>query len=219
MKQLYIWCDIETTGLDHTEDHLLEIGAVATSPDLQQAAVFSRVACLPPAWVRQGGPDTWPLDDTVRAMHTTNGLLDDCAAAVFGPDEDDLVDAFLLWCTDIAATADADLITIAGSGVAGFDVPWLKARADPFGPWPFHYRILDLSPVRMLLRLAGIDIHLDASSGPGKAHRALDDALAHLAEARSAIQTLTRMSLADALLGAMIDVQDGPHAQPPGGEV
>lgn len=216
---LYIWVDIETTGLDHREDHLLEIGAVATGPDLLQRGVFSRVACLPHAWVREGGPDTWPLDDTVRAMHTANGLLDDCAAAVFGPDEDDLVDAFLFWCTDAASMAGADRLTIAGSGVAGFDVAWLRARADPYGPWPFHYRTLDLSPVRQVLAMAGITTHLDASSGPGKRHRALDDAQAHLAEARLIIDTLRRMRLADEWLGAWIDYQDGPHAQPPGGEV
>lgn len=216
---LYIWVDIETAGLDHTEDHLLEIGAVATLADLEPMSTFHAITGPPAGWLRDD-PDSWPLDDVVADMHTESGLLADVAAQPLGaPDEDDLVDAFLLWTARLRNITSPDTMTIAGSGVAAFDVPWLKARSDPHTDWPFNYRMLDLSPVRQLLHLAGINTHLDASSGAGKHHRALDDAQAHLAEARLIIATLQRMRRADATLGAQIDMQDGPHARPPGGEL
>lgn len=215
---LYIWVDIETTGLDHTDDHLLEIGAISTGTDLAIIGTFHAITGPPAGWIRNM-PDTWPLDDVVRDMHETSGLLADVAAQPLGtPDEDDIVDAFLRWTARERRGAGADTMTLAGSGVGGFDKPWLETRSDPYSDWPFDYRILDISPVRQLLHLAGIDVRLDASSGPGKHHRALDDARAHLAEARLLIDTLSRMAQADTYVGAMIDMQDGPHANPPGGE-
>ena len=216
---LYIFVDIETTGLDHHEDHLLEIGAISTLGDLEPGGTFHGVTRLPGGWLRND-PESWPIDEVVRDMHTVSGLLADVAAQPpSAPDEDDLVDAFLAWAEQARTIRRADRMVIAGSGVAVFDVPWLRARADPYAEWPFSYRTLDLYPVRMLLALAGIHTHLDASSGPTKAHRAIDDVQAHLAEARLLVGTLTRMRLADEWLGAWIDYQDGPDANPPGGEL
>lgn len=216
---LYIFVDIETTGLDHHEDHLLEIGAISTLGDLNPAGTFHGITRLPAGWLHTD-PESWPIDEVVRDMHTVSGLLADVAAQPpSAPDEDDLVDAWLDWAVDELDKAGADRMVIAGSGVAVFDVPWLRARADPILEWPFSYRTLDLSPVRMLLGLAGIHTHLDASSGPTKAHRALGDVRAHLAEARLLVDTLTRMRQADDALGHLIDLQDGPDARPPGGEL
>lgn len=218
---LYIWVDIETSGLDHTDDHLLEIGAIATRDDFQEIGSFHGLTGLPAGWLRDD-PESWPIDEVVRDMHTTSGLLDAVAGQDAGaPDEDDLVDAFIDWAVRLHAKSGADRLTLAGSGVATFDVPWLRSRSDPYAyfEWPFSYRVLDISPVRQMLRLAGIDVHLDASSGPTKAHRAMDDVQAHLAEAVMIRDRLARMHAADVTLGRIVDFQDGPDAMPPGGEL
>ncbi len=211
----YVWLDMETTGLDLAEDNLLELSAILTDdtftiPD--DGPIQFHVVCrLPDAWDRST-PESWPIDPPVRAMHAQNGLLPLVMDLVDAPDEQDTIGLFADWLPPGPLIA-------AGSGILGFDLPWLRHYWPPEKPWPFHYRALDLSPVRSMLQLAGLDTHLDASSGTTKRHRALDDAQAHLAEARLIRDTLTRMHRADTAMGHMIDLQDGPDANPPGGEL
>jgi len=172
-KTLLCWLDIETTGLEHESDRLLEIAATVTTVAgraLDDSSSFHTVVRLPDDWDRDR-PDTWPVDDHVRAMHTSNGLWDLCSQHYVTVDEDAAIDRFCEWAhmfNDAGVTLHP-----AGSGVARFDVPWLRARADPDLPWPFHYREVDVSSMRIMFTHAG---HvMPARPEWHNAHRARDD--------------------------------------------
>jgi len=168
MGALLAWLDIETTGLNPDEDHLLEIACVVTDLSGQpiEEGEYHRVAALPDAW-QPDDPGSWPVDPTVRDMHAVNGLWDSCRD-LRRHSEDDLIDNFLCWIHMF----NGEGITIhpAGSGVAGFDVPWLRARRDPPGVWPFHYRECDLRSIRFLLEAIGM-----WPERPLSPHRAMAD--------------------------------------------
>lgn len=168
MGALLAWLDLETTGLNHDEDHLLEIACVVT--DLAgrpiEEGYYHRVAALPEAW-QPDDPASWPVDPSVFDMHTRNWLWDACRDnGIRG--EDDLVDEFLRWINMF----NGEGITLhpAGSGVAAFDVPWLWARLDPGAIWPFHYRECDLRSIRFLLEAVGMWPEVPVSP-----HRAMAD--------------------------------------------
>jgi oligoribonuclease len=64
----YLAIDLETTGLDPTEDIILEIAALVLDEDLYELAAFSAV-------IEQTAPFTGLMCDDVRQMHTANGLI------------------------------------------------------------------------------------------------------------------------------------------------
>jgi len=69
----YLWCDLETTGLDPTRDEILEIAIVITGADLVPVETWSRVLPISPyGWVRLSS------NETVLEMHRASGLLAEC---------------------------------------------------------------------------------------------------------------------------------------------
>jgi oligoribonuclease len=65
---MLLWCDTETTGLDHLNDRLLEIGLVVTDDKL---APLDSISLL----IRNDFPPK--MRSEVEAMHTKSGLLTD----------------------------------------------------------------------------------------------------------------------------------------------
>lgn len=145
---LLVWVDIETTGLDHESDHMLELASVVTDRAGVELGRFEEV-------VNVGAPvSELCMGEAVEAMHRANGLLDRVAAAGEGRNEDAVIDAWLEWAAGWRAGTAARLV-LAGSGVARFDVPWLQARAGIDAPWPFYWREFDVSALADVFRWAG----------------------------------------------------------------
>lgn len=71
---MILWTDIESTGFDERECHLLEVALVVTDDDLREQAATS-VVLLPVGISVDEMVEK--MDPYVRAMHTKNGLLDD----------------------------------------------------------------------------------------------------------------------------------------------
>ena len=65
-----VWIDTETTGLDYKKEALLEIAVVITDNDLNQISGYSTIIKTPKRKFRR-------MNDYVRKMHTTSGLLDE----------------------------------------------------------------------------------------------------------------------------------------------
>ena len=119
---LLVWVDIETSGLDHESDHMLELASVVTDRAGVELGRFEEV-------VNVGAPvSELCMGEAVEAMHKANGLLDRVAAAGEGRNEDAVIDAWLEWAAGWMIGTGARLV-LAGSGIARFDVPWLQARA------------------------------------------------------------------------------------------
>lgn len=156
MKPL-LWIDLETTGLDPTKDLILEIGAVATGPDLEVQGEFHAV-------LHHIGPvleSRLMLNETVRKMHTDNTLLVECQ------------------CHDASEPSAAyysfkewlDLFGFCGRPIAGsnpgFDRGFLKVQM-PEVAFRLHYRSFDTNTLHYFFEW-------DKDKNRKTAHRALDD--------------------------------------------
>lgn len=183
-----LWCDFETTGLDPRADYVLEVGFVYTDLDLNPLWEFGDLV-----------KGVWPLaerqlNDFTRKMHAENGLIAELQSlhAEMQTSSIDLYDNSLdnLQHKVLAMIPDGDTVALAGSGIAHFDRPFMDAEL-PELTKRLEYYSIDTGVLRRCLRIFGGDFYdwalpesYEGSEGGAKAHRALADAQAHLAEAR-----------------------------------
>lgn len=69
-----VWIDLEMTGLNAATDHVLEIAAVITGPDLVPLAEVERIVHQPDEVIDR-------MSARVKKIHTENGLLAAVAAS------------------------------------------------------------------------------------------------------------------------------------------
>jgi oligoribonuclease len=174
-KQLFLFCDLETTGLSVSTNDILEIACTLTAEDLLPIASVHHYVKPRAGWAFG--------DDFVRNMHTQNGLLDTATHA--GRDiadvEDDLVQFLEAW------TGDAT-VTIAGASVH-FDLAFLREHA-PRAASRLHYRVFDVSTLKAAYRAwAGIDLWPKVEGS----HRAVADVAEALEVARFFRRAFTAM--------------------------
>ncbi|HFL2868663.1 TPA: oligoribonuclease [Pseudomonas aeruginosa] len=168
------WLDLESTGF--TELHkqmvylhrILEVGLLVTDAQFNVLAQHVVVIHHDPA-------DIFPLcDDIVRSMHTRNGLFDDVSAS-----STDLASAeqqIIEFLVEHGVQAKAS--PLCGSGIH-FDRMFLEAQMPALNAH-LHYRNLDISAVKEFLKT------ISPAFEPVKrqSHRALDDILESVEEAR-----------------------------------
>lgn len=161
MKHL-LWLDLETTGLNPERDLILEIGLVVTR-GLEEIVASESI-------VIDHGAIHMPPE--VLNLHLGNGLLQDIGKRGVKPDMayDETIRFLNRWWPESCC---ADII-VGGSGIDRFDIPFLRAAAEPLSyiPGYFYYGTLDTSGLKRLAKMAGRDI---AGRG-GATHRAVEDA-------------------------------------------
>lgn len=173
---MYIWLDVETTGLDTETCETLEIASIMTDNFLRELGRF-HVVC-------RSTPDTWEnAENVVSAMHTASGLRS--ASLNSQVDETEGWQRFKMWVNQLMPV-DEELV-IAGSGISHFDVFLFDRWVGPLNP-PRAYWTLDVGSARRLLRIGGIFAPDYISKMNTRAHRAMVDIEAHLAEARWFVQ-------------------------------
>lgn len=185
-----LWLDLETTGNDVEKDEIIEIGAVLTDHnfdrfDYRATRDFSIV--IEPSEYALGRMMKNPI---VRNMHVDNGLLDECLSSpkrVYFIEE---AEAALLKYMTLAINSqktrgDVGKFTfmIAGSGVGHFDRKFIDKYL-PGLSGVLHFSPLDVGQVRRFLKVSNVDLS-GADNTKSKNHRALDDVLLHLEEART----------------------------------
>lgn len=155
-----LWLDLETTGLNPERDLILEIGLVVTEGldniiDSTSIVIDHGAVHMPPE---------------VLNMHLGNGLLQDIGTRGLTAYE---AYADAVGVLDSWLPGDKPII-VGGSGIDRFDLPFLRAAAEPLCwlPERFYYGTLDTSGLKRLAKLAGHDI---AGRG-GATHRAVEDA-------------------------------------------
>lgn len=187
--QALAWVDIETTGLfqdpstknlamDPSADEILEVAVIVTDFDLQPQTGYQSVVKLD-----RHGLERLRANPEVAQMHAANGLIKECRAADAPSlaQVDDELDAMLRETT----TFEKGEFMIAGSGVAQFDQPLIRARLPKFASWLVYYPF-DIGVYRRVTKiLAGRDLvnRTPLSYGDAKLHRAYSDVEAHLEEA------------------------------------
>lgn len=159
--------DCETTGLNETKDHIVEVAIVVVDVDanFREIASFSRVS-VPPLWptVRRN------MHEKVLAMHAASGLLGEIDAAaedehhVQAHVEVDAVEFIQRYAPQTAVWHTP----MAGAN-PDFDRRFLRARMPKLHA-KFHYRNFDVRSITQLQDWIFGQAHTESP------HRALPDA-------------------------------------------
>jgi oligoribonuclease len=170
---MIVWVDVESTALDESEGHLLEVAMVATDDELIERTYASVV--IKPVGINI---EDVKMPLIVREMHEKNGLLRDVANGFeLGEGELNLIH----WLkTDFGEIEGLRKIPLAGSTIA-FDRRWLR-RHMPELHALFSYRSIDVSALTELAMRWAPAIYNDRPKPEkGAPHRALDDVRASVA--------------------------------------
>ena len=159
------WVDIETTGLvDVIETGaILEIAVVLTNDDLDRLDSMERV-------LHFDGRVDHKVADVVMEMHSSSGLWSACAESrhTYYSVQDEMLD----WLERSCMLAPSTVI-VGGANVGAFDRVWLQRWMPALNNF-FHYRCLDISTIKNMVRLWG-NVG-NPPEGHGQ-HRALPDTL------------------------------------------
>lgn len=195
---MIVWFDLETTGLDFADDVVLEVAAIATDETLERESAPFHALIRPDST----GLGRLALNPIVAVMHANSGLLADlfseetqhwdAAELIGGCTAFEIVDTKLVeWFTEALTDLVDDpeeRVRLGGSGVDRFDSFFLlRDFPEFFGR--FDYRTIDISPVRNFAALCGIE-KPEFESRCDRTHRALDDVVNELDEARAWRQLL-----------------------------
>jgi oligoribonuclease len=165
-----VWIDCEMTGLSLTADALIEVAALVTDFELNQLGDGVDLVIRPPSAALE------QMDDFVRDMHTSSGLLDELAAGITMAEAEEQVLAYVREWVPEAGKAPLGGNTVATDrGFLARDMPELESH--------LHYRIIDVSSIKELSRRWYPRAYF---SSPKKAggHRALADIRESIAELR-----------------------------------
>ena len=170
MNDRLVWIDCEMTGLNLTADALVEVAVLVTDFDLQVLGEGLDVVIKPPAAALE------QMDDFVRDMHTSSGLLAELDDGVSVAEAEQLVlDHIKKFCPDGSRPP------LAGNTV-GTDRSFL-ARDMPTLESFLHYRVVDVSSIKELSRRWHPRAYYNAPAKKGN-HRALADIQESIEELR-----------------------------------
>lgn len=156
------------TGLDVTRDALIEVAVVITDADLNIVDPGIDVLITPPAQALEG------MNDFVRQMHTSSGLLDELPS---GTTMEDAQQQVLDYIRRFIPTPKKALL--AGNSV-GTDKMFLEANM-PLVIDYLHYRLVDVSSIKELAKRWYRKAFEEAPVKHG-GHRALADILESIQE-------------------------------------
>jgi oligoribonuclease len=165
-----VWIDCEMTGLSLERDALIEVAALVTDYELNQLGDGVDLVIKPPAEALE------QMDDFVRGMHTTSGLLADLDRGITLEDAQAQVLAYVRQWVPEPRTAPLGGNTVGTDrGFLARDMPDLEAH--------LHYRVIDVSSIKELSRRWYPRAYFNAPRKAG-GHRALADIRESIAELR-----------------------------------
>lgn len=132
-----IWLDLEMTGLDPAQDHILEIATIVTDSELVILAEGPVIAIHQPAAILEG------MDEWNRTHHGASGLLARVNASAFT-----VTDAEAATLAFLAEWVPAGASPLCGNSICQdrrFLARWMP-RFDAY----CHYRNLDVSTLKIL---------------------------------------------------------------------
>ena len=156
------------TGLDVTRDALIEVAVVITDADLIIVDPGIDVLITPPAEALEG------MNDFVRQMHTSSGLLDELPSGTTMEDAQQQVLDYIRRFVPVPKKA-----LLAGNSV-GTDKMFLEANM-PLVIDHLHYRLVDVSSIKELAKRWYRKAFEEAPVKHG-GHRALADILESIQE-------------------------------------
>ena len=163
-----VWIDCEMTGLDLSVDELVEVAVVITDYDLKPVDPGFRIV------IKADDSALEQMNEVVRTMHTTSGLLDEIPQGVTLADAEYQVNEYIL-----KFVPDAQTAPLAGNTI-GTDRAFL-AKYMPRVDAHLHYRSVDVSSIKELARRWFPRIYFNSPQKAG-GHRALADILESIRE-------------------------------------
>ncbi|MCF4119742.1 oligoribonuclease [Antribacter sp. KLBMP9083] len=171
-----VWIDCEMTGLDTRADALVEVAAVVTDSELNVLGDGVDVLIAPPAAALE------QMNDFVRAMHTTSGLLEELPTGLTLQEAEERVLEYVReWVPEPRKAP------LAGNSV-GTDKMFLELNM-PALTEHLHYRVIDVSSIKELARRWYPRVYFASPKKDG-GHRALADILESIDELRYYRETL-----------------------------
>lgn len=165
-----VWIDCEMTGLSLTTDALIEVAALVTDFDLNQLGDGIDLVIKPPAEAID------QMDEFVRQMHTSSGLLVELADGITMADAEQQVLAYVReWAPDAAKAPLGGNTVATDRGFLARDMPELESH--------LHYRIIDVSSIKELAHRWFPRAYFNSPKKAG-GHRALADIRESIAELR-----------------------------------
>jgi oligoribonuclease len=171
MTDALIWIDCEMTGLDATKDVLVEIAVIATDAELNLLDEGLDIVIATDPEKLAG------MDDVVRDMHTSSGLLDEIAAATTTLEAAE--DQVLAYVKQFAP--ERRKAPLCGNTIGtdrSFIVAYMPRLDDHL-----HYRMIDVSSIKELARRWYPRAYYNSPPKNG-GHRALADILESINELR-----------------------------------
>jgi oligoribonuclease len=165
-----VWIDCEMTGLDLLADALIEVAVLVTDFELNVLGDGIDVVVKPPPEALE------QMDDFVRTMHTSSGLLEELDRGLTLAEAEEQVLGYVR-----KHCPDGSRPPLAGNTVAT-DRAFLArdmAQLESF----LHYRIVDVSSIKELSRRWFPRAYFNAPSKSGN-HRALADIQESIEELR-----------------------------------
>ena len=176
MNDRLVWIDCEMTGLDLKEDALIEVAVLVTDGQLNVLGDGVDVVIRPPdATLEQ-------MDQVVRDMHVTSGLLDELAAGVTLEEAEQQALAYVRQHLPVARKAPlAGSTVFVDRGFLARDMPELESH--------MHYRCVDVSGIKELVRRWYPRVYFASPEKVG-GHRALSDIQESIKELRYYRETI-----------------------------
>jgi oligoribonuclease len=165
-----VWIDCEMTGLDLTADALIEVAVVVTDSELTVLGNGVEVVIAPPPAALE------QMNDFVRAMHVTSGLLEDLPTGTTLADaQAQVLEYVQTWVPDPGKAPLAGNSVGTDKNFLDRDMPELSAH--------LHYRVIDVSSIKELARRWYPRVYFASPEKHG-GHRALGDILDSIDELR-----------------------------------
>jgi oligoribonuclease len=163
--------DLEMTGLDPARHVIVEIATIVTDDELEV------VAEGPDLVVHQPADALAAMDDVVRTMHTSSGLLASIEASTVSLEEAGRQTLEFIR----AHVPDARTVPLCGNSI-GTDRRFLATQLPEIEEF-LHYRSVDVSTIKELVR-RWYPTALDGVPRKATAHRALEDIRESIGELR-----------------------------------
>jgi oligoribonuclease len=165
-----VWIDCEMTGLDLERDALIEVAALVTDFELNLIGEGVDVVVKPPAEALE------QMDDFVRDMHTSSGLLAELDQGVSVAEAEEQVLAYVR-----EHCPDGSRPPLAGNTI-GTDRMFIARDMHELETF-LHYRVVDVSSIKELARRWYPRAYFNAPAKHGN-HRALADIRESIEELR-----------------------------------
>lgn len=169
---MLIWMDLEMTGLDVERHVIVEIATLVTDDDLNIIAEGPDLVIAHPEEVLA------EMDDFVTNMHTTSGLLELMRTSTITNDE-----AMIATLDFIKShSPEPGKVPLCGNSIRT-DRTFLAKYMPEIENW-LHYRCVDVSTVKELVRRWNPGLEHARPKSEGTTHRAMDDVRDSVAELR-----------------------------------